>query len=595
MSIQEESIDIETSTKELEEKVSQLTENKKQYESVLNNVEEIVFQVNKNGLLIYLNRTWTEMTGYSLEESIGTLFSNFIHSEDRKLILENFTYLVRREKEYCRFKVRYMTKDRGFKWAEVFSRLTLDEAGNITGVSGTLSDNIEKNLIEQQLRTHEEHLVELVADKTRRLNDINEELLYLTTHDLLTHVYNRSFLEDALNEAIIKGKNKNIPSALLLIDLDNFRFINDTYGHSVGDEVLIKVLEPMRKYLSNGNIIARLGGDEFAILLNETAIESAVNSAELLRQRIERVDIELTSEITINITISIGIVEIDAMLTPQKILSYADTALYSAKESGKNRVTVIESSDDKTRLSEFNKTVELIKKAIKDNRFILFYQPIIKVRGQILHYEALIRMFDEKDAIIPPNIFIPVAERFGLMSQIDRWVVRNVIRTLEKNQYISVFINLSGHSLGDRALLSFIEESIRNSKIEPAHLGFEITETSAIRDLSQSEKWIKRIKQLGCKFALDDFGVGFSSFSYLSNLPVDYLKIDGSFVKSLDKDPTQKALIQAMNAVAHALGKQTIAEFVESRDILSILQDLNVDCGQGYYIGRPQPLEYIGY
>lgn len=564
MSIRVGIVDKDKSTKELEEKIRQLTNKQKQYEDVLNNVEETVFEIDIDGMWTYLNRAWTKMTSFSLEESIGTSFLNFIHPEDRKLNQQNFTSLIQNEKEHCRCKVRCTTKDEGFKWVEIFARLILDENGNITGISG-------------------------------RLSPINEKLAYLTTPDLLTHVKNRYFLEDALNEAISQAKNKNILSAVLLIDLDNFRFINDTYGHSVGDEVLIKVLELMRKCLNDSSIIARLGGDEFAILLKWTDIEKAVDTAEQIRQVIEKTDIELSSEIIINITISVGVIEVDSLLTTQKVLSFADTALYSAKESGKNTVKIIESKDDKTRLCEFSKTIELIKKAIKDNRFTLFYQPIIKVRGQIMHYEALIRMFDEKNAVIPPNLFIPVAERFGLMSQIDRWVVRNVIRTLEKNQYISVFINLSGQSLGDKALLSFIEESIKNSKIEPANLGFEITETSAIRDLSQSEKWIRRIKQLGCKFALDDFGVGFSSFSYLSNLPVDYLKIDGSFVKSLDKDPTQKALIQAMNAVAHALGKQTIAEFVESQDILCILQDLNVDCGQGYYIGRPELLEYIGY
>lgn len=282
---------------------------------------------------------------------------------------------------------------------------------------------------------------------------------------------------------------------------------------------------------------------------------------------------------------------IDGSVTPQNILSYADTALYSAKENGKNRVAILESSDDKARLSECNKTVLMIKRAIKENRFVLHYQPITKTENVIVHYEALIRMLDEEGTIVLPNDFISIAERFGLMSQIDRWVMKNALKTLEERPNIHIFINLSGVSLGDKALLSFIEESIKNSTIDPARLGFEITETTAIRDLSQSRTWIKRIKLLGCKFALDDFGVGFSSFSYLSDLPVDYLKIDGSFVRNLDKDPTQKALIQAINALAHVLGKQTIAEFVENEAILKILQELNVDCCQGYYIGKPNLLD----
>jgi EAL domain-containing protein (putative c-di-GMP-specific phosphodiesterase class I) len=200
-------------------------------------------------------------------------------------------------------------------------------------------------------------------------------------------------------------------------------------------------------------------------------------------------------------------------------------------------------------------------------------------------------MLDEEGNIIFPNEFIPIAERFGFMSQIDRWVMKNALKTLEEHPNIHIFINLSGVSLGDKALLSFIEKSLEDSTIDPARLGFEITETAAIRDLPQSRTWIKRIKLLGCKFALDDFGVGFSSFSYLSDLPVDYLKIDGSFVRDLDKDPTQKALIRAINALAHELGKETIAEFVENQAILMILQDLRVDCCQGYYIGTPKLLD----
>lgn len=591
MTIQEELAVAKKRIEVLEEKIKILIDDKNQYDSVLNNVKEVIFQTDAEGLWTYLNRPWEEITGFSLKESIGVLFLNFVHPEDRELNQERFTPLIERKKDYCRHIIRYITKDNGFKWIEVFARLTLDANDNIIGTSGTLNDVTERILMQQELIRHKNHLEELVEERTSALNEINERLSYLATHDPLTNILNRYSFEKSLQEAINRAKNENIHSVLLFIDLDNFKVINDTYGHAIGDAVLIELSSILNEHLGDQHNIARLGGDEFGVLLNKSTIENGVRIAEKIRTWLEVNDIELPSGIAVNITTSIGGVKIDGSLTPQKILSYADTALYSAKHNGKNRVETIESTEDKARLSAFNKTVNEIKMALKENRFILYYQPIAKFGNEIVHYEALIRMLDKEGNIIFPNDFIPIAERFGLMSQIDKWVVINALKTLEKYPSIHIFINLSGLSLGDKALLSFIEENIKNKNIDSCRLGFEITETSAIRDLSQSEKWINRLKLLGCKFALDDFGVGFSSFSYLSNLPVDYLKIDGSFVKNLDKDPKQKALIQAMNAVAHALGKKTIAEFVENEEILKILEELDVDCLQGYYIGKPQLLD----
>jgi len=589
MNLKEELNQTNIQINELELQIKKFKEKEKQYESILHNVKEVIFTTDVNGLWTYLNRPWTEILGFSIEESMGILFLDYVYADDRELNQQRFTPLMERKKEYCRHTIRYITKDGGFKWIEVFARLTLDENNEIIGTSGTLNDVHERILMEHELIKHKDHLEELVNERTKELNSINKKLSYMATHDALTGMPNRYSLDNALEEAITKLREENIPSALLFFDIDNFKVINDTYGHSVGDEVLINITQQIKRHMLKNHIATRLGGDEFALLLNNTNIDEAKIIGEQLRKNMEESEIILLSGITTKITSSIGVVKIDSSLTPQKILAYADTALYSAKDGGKNRVEVIESNDDKIRLSEFNKIVNLIKSAIKYDRFVLYYQPITKINKEIVHYEALIRMIDEDGHIIPPDTFIPVAERFGLMSQIDRWVVTNALKTLNEHPDIHVFINISGISLGDKALLSFIEDSIKNSGIDPSHLGFEITETTAVRDLSQSEKWIKKIKTLGCKFALDDFGVGFSSFSYLNSLPVDYLKIDGSFVRNLDKDPSQKALIQAMNAVAHALGKKTIAEYVENAEILKILEELNIDCGQGYYIGKPQP------
>jgi EAL domain-containing protein (putative c-di-GMP-specific phosphodiesterase class I) len=234
--------------------------------------------------------------------------------------------------------------------------------------------------------------------------------------------------------------------------------------------------------------------------------------------------------------------------------------------------------------------ISLIKSALKNDHFILYFQPVIKVSdGSIVHHEMLLRLQEPGGELIMPNNFIPVAERFGLMPQVDRWVVLSALNALKKFPDLEPFINLSGLSLAEENLLEFIEKSIIESGVDPTRIGFEITETTAVKDMDRAERWIRRLKNLGCRFALDDFGIGFSSFSYLRLLPVDYLKIDGSYIRNMNKDATHKSLVKAINAVAHALGKKTIAEFVENEEIMKSLSALKIDFGQGYHLGKPIP------
>jgi len=434
-------------------------------------------------------------------------------------------------------------------------------------------------------------VLSVIRDITERKKS-KEQLQYLATHDFLTNIPNRYFLETALTKLI---HLKHMPeSALLFIDVDNFKVVNDTFGHATGDQMLIDLIGIFKASLDDKALLARLGGDEFAVLLKGVNLEEAGKVAEKLRQALEEADICINQEsCAFNITTSIGIVNIDGTLNPQELLAYADIALYAAKNDGKNRVVSIGSNDDKTRLSETNQIVTLIKKSLKENRFKLCYQPVFKLNKEILHYEALIRMFDDAGTMIYPNAFIPVAERFGMMSQIDRWVVKEAIHTLQYHPDMKIFINLSGMSLGDKSLLCFIEESIKVSGIDAARIGFEITETTAVKDIVQAEFWVRKLKDLGCRFALDDFGVGFCSFAHLQLLSVDYIKIDGSFVRNLDVTPNQKAIVQAISDVARTLGKETIAEFIENEQVMNILIELQINNGQGYYLGKPSLLQDI--
>ncbi|BBB91473.1 MAG TPA: EAL domain-containing protein [Methylomusa anaerophila] len=435
-------------------------------------------------------------------------------------------------------------------------------------------------------------LLYMIRDISER-KILENELEYFATHDRLTKIPNRYTLEKKITELIAAAGDNSI-GALMLIDLDNFKLVNDTYGHAVGDQVLVSLVTLLRKYLRPRDIIARLGSDEFAVFLEDVAEEECKGVAEKIRRLLDESELFVqVHHLSVNLTASIGIVAIDGSLDFQRVLAYADTAVYAAKDSGKNRVVVVHDELDKEKLSQVSQIAAQIKSALKEDRFVLYYQPVYRLGKGIIHYEALIRMYDEKGGLVPPGVFIPVAERFGMMSQIDRWIVRTVLNVIREHPGMTVFINLSGLSLGDKALLDYIETSIRDSGIEPSWLGFEITETTAVNDMSLAERWIKRLKGIGCRYAIDDFGVGFSSFSLLQALPVDYIKIDGSFVRNLNTNPTQRALVQAMQAAAKALGKKTIAEFVENEEIVGILRVLEVDYGQGFHLGKPLPLEEL--
>ena len=436
-----------------------------------------------------------------------------------------------------------------------------------------------------------------LVDEKEHLSQTNKkikQLHYLATHDFLTDIPNRYYLEEYLNQLILSNTGQQTESALLFIDLDNFKVVNDSFGHASGDQILLSVVKRLNMHLGDGALLARLGGDEFAVVLKNTTLEKANTVAYQLLEALRMEDFKVKGhQVTIKVTASIGILIIDGKLDTQTLFSYADVALYTAKEEGKNRISVIQSSFDIARLSKSNQTILLINDALKEDRFTLYFQPVVKMDGTIVHYEALLRMVDQQGDLIFPNEFLPIAERFGLMSQIDRWVVNSAINCLIEHAEFSVFVNLSASSLGDEELLNFIENRIAESSVLPSRIGFEITETAAIKDLDQAELWIRRLKSTGCKFALDDFGVGFLTFTHLQRLPVDYLKIDGSFIRNLDVDPINKALVQAINDVVHTLNKATIAECVENEAIWRILSDLKIDFGQGYFLGRPAVMEKL--
>lgn len=435
-----------------------------------------------------------------------------------------------------------------------------------------------------------------------RITEKNQRISYQASHDELTGLINRREFERHLEYLIDLATSDEREHALLYMDLDQFKIINDTCGHLAGDNFLRQLAVIMKSQLRKADILARLGGDEFGILLMDCPQDKAADIGEVLRMSVENFHF-FWDDRTFTAGISIGIVPVSAnAMSPAMALSTADTACYMAKEAGRNRVHTVAVDDHAiVRHRGEVKFVTRIKEALEQDLFCLYYQPVVPVREDPAlspHIEILVRMIAPDGTLVQPGSFIPSAERYNLMTAIDHWVVTHALGWLEAQHpdgELPVFmINLSGQSLSDEQLLAYIVERLSTSRVSSAQLCFEITETAAVSNLASAVEFIETLKLLGCQFALDDFGAGLSSFTYLKRLPVDYLKIDGSFVREIANDPISHAMVKSINDIGHVMGKQTIAEFVETPAILEELKILGIDYAQGYGIARPQPLEELG-
>jgi diguanylate cyclase (GGDEF)-like protein/PAS domain S-box-containing protein len=427
---------------------------------------------------------------------------------------------------------------------------------------------------------------------------LTKQLSYHASHDLLTGLYNRRKFEEHLDDVLLHVGEENRQHSLLYLDLDNFKIVNDSCGHVAGDE-LLKQLPPLfNEVLRSGDVVARLGGDEFGVILENCGVSKAAIIADKLRQTIKDYRFVWDDRI-FEIGVSVGVIGIDAENSEiSQILSAADMACYAAKDSGRNRVHVYESSDKAMteRYGQMHWTAK-ISKALEENRFKLYQQPIVGViDNDRKHIEILLRMIDENENIIPPGAFMPAAERYGLMPVIDRWVIHETFKYMAKYNNPAPFretdrvlaVNLSGDSINDSTLLDFILEEKTACNISLKNLCFEITETVAISNLSKATTFINELKAYGCKFALDDFGSGLSSFAYLKTLPVNYLKIDGAFVKDICNDVIDRAMVESIQQVGKVMQLDTIAEHVEDEATLLVLKEIGIDFVQGYYLGRPE-------
>jgi diguanylate cyclase (GGDEF)-like protein len=432
-----------------------------------------------------------------------------------------------------------------------------------------------------------------LEEEVANLKVMEARLKFSVNHDDLTGLANRRRLEQALQTSLIQVRNFATTSALYYIDLDSFKVLNDSAGHEAGDALLVQVANSLRSYFSTNDTLVRIGSDEYAVLVDDVEKELELAQAEGLRALFDGYDFEyLGHHFHLSASIGICFIETDDRKNAGEILAQANQACYTAKKRGRNRVHLYNADDREMQSLRHNvQWAPRIRAALKQEDFIFEFQPIHSLKNmKTTHYECLIRMRGEDGVVYYPKDFIPVAEKMGLIHQIDFWVINHAFDILKTTKSdFSITINLSGNIFSDQRLLDLVKRKIKETEINPQRIVFEITETTAVSNFELAKAGVNKLRALGCRFALDDFGAGFSSYSYLKHFAVDMLKIDGSFVSNLVNDSVDQLLVKSMVEIAHNLEKTVVAEFVEDEQTQNLLRSYGVDYIQGYLIGRPQP------
>ena len=526
------------------------------------------------GHIEYVNPNFTKTTGYEKEEVIGQNPSILQSGENPDSVYAELWQTISSGNEW-KGEFHNKKKNGDFYWAR----------NSISGVKNT--DGVISHFI-------------CIQDDVTHEYELSERLSYQASHDVLTGLINRREFERRTERLLATLKHEKGMHALCFMDLDQFKVVNDTCGHNAGDELLRQIATLIQNTVRHRDTLARLGGDEFGVLMEHCSLDDAHRVTVSILQAVQ--DFQFSwKDYSFKLGISIGLVAIsESSPNLTELLKNADAACYVAKDNGRNRVHV-HALDDSEIVQRHGQMqwVTRINKALIENRFCLYAQAIVPLHGSnAKHYEFLIRMIDEHGKTIPPGAFLPAAERYNLITKIDFWVIESVFDLLENNaaflhEIDFCSINLSGQSLTDMSFQDHVVEKFTHTNIPPGKICFEITETAAITNLSTATLFISKMKVLGCQFALDDFGSGLSSFGYLKNLTVDYLKIDGMFVKNIVDDPIDRAMVKSINEIGQVMGMQTIAEFVENDAIQGILNDIGVNYAQGYGVGKPIPLQDI--
>ena len=557
-----------------------LFKEKESAQITLQSIGDGVITTDHHLIMEYLNPVAEDLTGWKFEEAQGRhiddIFRGF-HEETCEPLENPLSVAMRRSRAIKSVRPTLLIKRDG---NEMYIEST---ASPIRDGSGAVSGGV------------------LVFHDVSESRELNRKLSYHASHDILTGLVNRREFESRLERALRSARARETSYALCHIDVDQFKIINDTCGHSAGDALLGQMGTLLKTKIRWRDTLARLGGDEFGVLLESCSLDEALVMAEQLRETIAEYKF-IWEERTFRLGCSVGVVPITGDSEDvAALLSAADSACAAAKEAGRNRVYSFQENDlDLMRRRREMQWAARINNALEESRFELYrmtIQPLQKADPGA-HYELLLRMKDENGKIVSPDNFIAAAERYGITPAIDRWVIENALRWLvsdsdERERLALCSINLSGQSLGDDKFLPFVIDQFHRSGIDASKICFEITETAAIASFSQANRFIQALKELGCKFALDDFGTGLSSFGYLKHFPVDFLKIDGSFVKEILHDPIDREMVRSINEIGHLTGKLTIAEFAENAEIINMLRSLGVDYAQGYGIAQPQRITKV--
>lgn len=520
-----------------------------------------------------VNGALCAITGYEHDQLVRMSTSSLLHPDELAQTRDGIARLLRGEYLTFHRRCRYLHASGDPIWVELTVAVVRDADGRPL------------------------YRIDQVQDASER-NRFETELLHLASHDSLTGLLNRRRFGEELDRELALARRYGSAGAALILDLDHFKYVNDSLGHSVGDELIARVAAAFRERLRETDVIARLGGDEFGVILPRADEQRALGVAEdLLAAAREQLTVQSR-----RVTVSIGVAPFhgDGELTAEDLLVEADIAMYDAKEAGRDRVGVYDPARHRqVRMQAHLSWTDRLRRALDGDGFVLHAQPILGLTGDTRpRHELLLRIVGDDGELVMPGTFLYIAERFGLAAELDHWVARRAIDLLAEHQRAGIDasfeINLSAHSVADGALIDLLADRIAATEVDPRGLCLELTETAAIVNVDSARSFAGRLADLGCEFALDDFGAGFASFYYLKHLDFDYVKIDGEFIKEIASSHTDQLIVRSIVQLVKDLGKRTIAEFVGDQQTLDLLRDLGVDYAQGYFVGRPAPIEEIG-
>jgi diguanylate cyclase (GGDEF)-like protein/PAS domain S-box-containing protein len=537
------------------------------YRHLVETAHDLVWSMDLQARWTYLNKAAKAIYGYEPHEMIGRPVRDYQRDDYGEQDFVAFKEILT-GRELVQYETAHVDRHGNVHNLSFNAKAFRDADGRIVGISGTARDITEQKAVERQLA-------------------------YQAQHDALTGLGNRRQFQEELERVVARVARSAATCALLYIDLDQFKYINDTLGHAAGDRLLVEFSQLLKSHLRESDMLARFGGDEFTVLVYNVDVESATRVAENLRAKMDAYRF-LAQGHVYNIGCSIGVAMIDSTIdNVDDCMAHADLACHLAKNQGRNCVHVYRAEDgSKLGMEADIGWAARVKDTLERDRMELVFQPIMSLAdGSVRDYEVLARMLCDNGQVILPGGFMPAAERFGLSASIDRWMVNRAITELatlhSKGDRVRFAVNLSPRAFDDGSLLDLIRNRLAKANLDPSALTFEITETAAIGNMAAAIEFITALKKIGCQFALDDFGSGFSSFIYLKHLPVDKLKIDGSFVQNMVGSSVDQAMVQSMAQVARALGKATVAEFVENRETLELLAQFGIDYAQGFYLGKP--------